>query len=113
MKAFLLVDIQNDFTSGGALYVPEGDQIVPIVNKLQEKFDLVIATQDWHPKDHQSFAPFHDKNPGDLIDLHGVPQVLWPVHCVQGTHGAEFVAALATEKIKTVFQRKRSKQLLK
>lgn len=105
MKALLLVDIQNDFTPSGALPVPDGDQILPVVNRLQDSFDLVIATQDWHPEDHKSFAVQHSKNPGELIDLNGIQQVLWPVHCVQGSAGAEFVDELKKEKIEKVFQK--------
>lgn len=104
MRALILVDIQNDFVPGGALAVAEGDQIVPIVNQLQGQFDLVVATQDWHPADHGSFAAHHPgKNPGEMIDLHGLPQVLWPVHCVQGTEGAAFVENLQMGTVADVF----------
>ena len=105
MKALILVDIQNDFCPGGALPVKEGDKIVPMVNKLQEKFDLIVATQDWHPKDHKSFASNHGKKPGEVIDLNGLEQILWPDHCVQGSMGAEFVPGLRTEKIARIFQK--------
>lgn len=95
MNALILVDIQNDFVPGGALAVPQGDHIVPVVNALQSCFDLVIATQDWHPADHGSFAANHPgRQPGELIELNGLPQILWPTHCVQGTVGAEFVPGL-------------------
>ena len=104
MKALILVDIQNDFLPGGALAVPEGDVIVPIVNRLQAVFPLVVATQDWHPADHGSFAANH---PGQAvfsqIDLNGLPQTLWPVHCVQGTPGAELAAGLHRERIAKIF----------
>ena len=104
MNALLLIDIQNDFLPGGALAVPEGDQIVPLVNKLQPRFELVLATQDWHPANHGSFAANHaGKAPGDRIDLHGLPQILWPVHCVQGTSGADFAPALNRERWEKVF----------
>ena len=104
MKALILVDIQNDFVPGGALPVPDGDQIVPLVNQLQKSFDLVVATQDWHPADHGSFAANHPgRKPGELIDLHGLPQILWPVHCVQGTRGAEFVPGLQRDRWDRVF----------
>ncbi len=83
----------------------EGDKIVPMVNKLQEKFDLIVATQDWHPKDHKSFASNHGKKPGEVIDLNGLEQILWPDHCVQGSMGAEFVPGLRTEKIARIFQK--------
>lgn len=95
MNALILVDIQNDFVPGGALAVPQGDQIVAVVNQLQPRFPLVVATQDWHPASHGSFAPNHPgRQLGEMIELGGLAQILWPTHCVQGTPGAEFVAAL-------------------
>ena len=95
MHALILVDIQNDFMPGGSLAVPEGDRIVPVANELMRHFDLVVATQDWHPPDHLSFASQHaDCDVGDVIELDGLEQILWPDHCVQGTTGAEFVAEL-------------------
>ena len=98
--ALIIVDIQNDFVPGGALAVNGGDHIVSTVNQLMPKYDLVVATQDWHPADHGSFAANHDgKAPGELIELNGLQQVLWPVHCVQGSEGAEFVADLDTARI--------------
>jgi nicotinamidase/pyrazinamidase len=106
MKALILVDIQNDFCKDGALEVPEGNMVVPIANQLMEKFDLVIATQDWHPANHKSFAANHlFRKPGMVIDLNGLEQVLWPIHCVQGSLGAEFVKDLNTEGIDHVFQK--------
>lgn len=99
-KALILVDIQNDFIPGGALAVPGGDEIVPIANSLMKKFGFVIATQDWHPPDHGSFASMHEgKKPGDKSILDGLPQILWPDHCVQGTPGAEFVSTLNSHAI--------------
>lgn len=95
MNALILVDIQNDFIPGGALAVPYGDEIMPVANRLQAKFDLIVATQDWHPPKHSSFAASHlGKNPGDWIELDGLRQILWPVHCVQGTLGADFAPGL-------------------
>lgn len=95
MKSLLLIDIQNDFLPGGALAVPDGDQVIPVANRLMPHYPLVVATQDWHPGDHLSFASQHPgKKPGDRIQLDGVEQILWPDHCVQGTEGAEFAAAL-------------------
>lgn len=106
MKALILVDIQNDFCRDGALEVPEGNMIVPIANQLMEKFDLVIATQDWHPADHKSFAANHlFRKPGMVIDLNGLEQILWPIHCVQGSLGAKFVNELNTEGIDHIFQK--------
>ena len=103
-KALILVDLQNDFLPGGALAVPEGDEVVPVANLLQLHFDRVVATQDWHPADHGSFAANHPgKSPGDLIQLAGQPQILWPVHCVQGTPGAELAPGLERPKIEKVF----------
>ncbi len=103
MRALILVDLQNDFAPGGALSVEGGDVIIPLINELIEKFDLVTATRDWHPEDHGSFAVHHDKKPGELITLGGQPQILWPVHCVQGSRGAEFIPGLNTDGIERVF----------
>jgi nicotinamidase/pyrazinamidase len=104
MKALILVDLQNDFMPGGALAVADGDQAVPVANRLMPHFDLVVATQDWHPADHLSFASQHDGcSVGEAIDLGGLEQVLWPDHCVQGTAGAEFHAKLNTDFIRRVF----------
>jgi len=105
-KALILVDLQNDFCEGGALAVNGGKGIIPLINQLQEKFEMIIATQDWHPSDHISFAANHEgKNIGDLIPLGEIQQILWPVHCVQNSKGAEFVEELNTEKITKVFQK--------
>lgn len=104
MKALLLIDIQNDFMPGGALAVPGADEIIPIVNNLMPQFDLIVATQDWHPADHGSFAANHPgKSVYDQIDLDGLPQTLWPVHCVQNTDGASFAPGLDTRRITRVF----------
>jgi len=104
MKALINVDIQNDFLPGGALAVPDGDLIVPIANRLQTMFPLVVATQDWHPANHGSFATNHaGKKVFEQIDLNGLPQTLWPVHCVQGTAGAELASGLQRERIAKIF----------
>ena len=106
MKALVLVDIQNDFLPTGALPVPRGDEVVAVANRLSPRFELVVATQDWHPADHGSFAANHaGKQPGDVIDLHGLRQILWPVHCVQHTSGAEFAPGLDTSRVARVFQK--------
>lgn len=105
MKALILVDLQNDFTPNGALPVPQGDQIVPLINELQNAFEWVVATQDWHPANHESFAVHHNKTPGEVIQLHGIEQMLWPVHCVQESKGAEFIAGLNMEKVAWVCQK--------
>ncbi len=104
MRALILTDIQNDFLPGGALAVPDGDRIIPLANKLQVAFPLVVATQDWHPPNHGSFAANHPgRKPFEQIDLGGLPQTLWPVHCVQNTSGAEFSPALDRARIARVF----------
>jgi nicotinamidase/pyrazinamidase len=104
MDALILVDLQNDFLPGGALAVREGDQVVPIANHLISKFACVVATQDWHPRNHGSFAANHPgKAVGEFISLGGLPQILWPAHAVQGTSGAAFAPGLETGKITRVF----------
>ena len=106
MKALVIVDVQNDFCPGGALTVPEGDQVVPLVNSFQGRFDLVVATQDWHPADHGSFAANHPgRKPGEVIELAGMKQILWPVHCVQHTSGAALHEGLDRSHIAKVFQK--------
>jgi nicotinamidase/pyrazinamidase len=106
MKALIIVDLQNDFLPGGALAVPRGDEIILLANRLQRRFDVVLATQDWHPPDHGSFASNHaGKKPGDRIMLDGIEQILWPVHCVQNTHGAEFAPSFNTKRIAHVFHK--------
>jgi nicotinamidase/pyrazinamidase len=106
MNALILVDIQNDFLPGGALAVPSGDEVIPIANRVRDRFDLVVATQDWHPPNHGSFAVSHPgKRPGDIVTLNGIEQVLWPVHCVQDTHGAEFAPGFDTGGIDRIFRK--------
>lgn len=106
MKCLVIVDIQNDFCPGGALAVPEGDRVVPLINRLAPRFDLVVATQDWHPAEHGSFAANHPgRKPGDVIDLDGLEQILWPAHCVQGTWGADFHPGLGRGRVARVFQK--------
>lgn len=106
MNALILVDIQNDFVPGGRLPVPAGNEIVKLVNELQDSFELVVATQDWHPSTHKSFATQHPgKKQFEIISLHGLDQVLWPDHCVQGTSGADFHSDLNTMKVEAVFRK--------
>ena len=106
MKALIVVDIQNDFLPGGSLAVTDGDPIISIVNALMKYFDFVVATQDWHPIDHESFASRHpNKKPGDKIILHGLDQVLWPDHCIQQTTGAEFSDRLDISQFNKIFQK--------
>lgn len=112
MKALLLIDIQNDFMPGGSLAVPGGDEIIPIINELMPKYDLVVATQDWHPENHGSFAANHPgKNIFEQILLDGLPQTLWPVHCVQNTGGALFAPGLDTRLIHRVFTKGMNPQI--
>ena len=98
MHALLVIDVQNDFCPGGALAVEDGDAIIPRINAMMDDFEAVILTQDWHPGDHSSFADSHPgKAPFEMIDMDYGPQVLWPVHCVQGTPGAAFHPDLRTD----------------
>ncbi|MFH1924742.1 MAG: isochorismatase family protein, partial [Planctomycetota bacterium] len=106
MNALVIVDVQNDFCPGGSLAVPEGDRVVPVINRLQARFDLVVATQDWHPPNHGSFAANHEgKKPGEVVDLGGLEQILWPVHCVEDTAGAAFHRDLDQARILRVFRK--------
>lgn len=102
--ALILVDLQNDFCAGGSLAVPGGDEVIPLANQLQSHFDIVIATKDWHPKDHASFASNHPgKKIGDLIEMNGLEQILWPDHCLQNTKGAELHPLLNISQIQAYF----------
>jgi nicotinamidase/pyrazinamidase len=104
MKALLIVDMQNDFMPGGPLAVPGADEIIPGINRLIPKFPLVVASQDWHPAGHCSFAASHPgKKEGEIVDVKGVLQILWPVHCVRNTKGAELVASLDQEAVASRF----------
>ena len=106
MKALLIVDVQNDFCPGGALEVPEGDRVVPVINSLLPHFDAVIQTQDWHPAGHHSFASAHNgKEPFDSIEMEYGNQVLWPDHCVQGSEGAAFHPDLETSKTQVIIRK--------
>lgn len=106
MRSLVIIDLQNDFMPGGALAVPDGDLIVPVINRLQGYFDLVTATQDWHPPRHVSFASNHPgEKPFNKIPLYGVDQILWPDHCVQGTQGAMFHPDLETDTISAIFRK--------
>ncbi|MCE0492586.1 bifunctional nicotinamidase/pyrazinamidase [Vibrio salinus] len=99
-KALLLVDIQNDFSPSGTLPVPDGDEIVPVINNILDQFDYVVATLDWHPENHGSFASqYTGKKPGDVVNLSGTEQILWPMHCVQNSEGAKFIPTLNTASI--------------
>lgn len=105
-EALIVIDVQNDFCPGGALAVAEGDAVVPVINNLQRSFDTVILTQDWHPGDHSSFAANHPgAEPFSMTEMPYGPQVLWPTHCVQGTGGAAFHTALATDRADLVIRK--------
>jgi nicotinamidase/pyrazinamidase len=107
--ALILVDVQHDFLPGGALAVTQGDEILPIIASLQPQFEHIVATQDWHPANHGSFAANHPgTHPGQQIELEGLPQILWPVHCVEGTFGADFPATLDRSRWQAVFQKGRN-----
>jgi len=106
MEALLVVDVQNDFCPGGALPVPAGDEVVPVINALAPRFTLVVASQDWHPPNHVSFASNHPgKRVLEVVEVAGQPQVLWPDHCVQGTKGAEFHPQLDTRPFRMVVRK--------
>ena len=106
MKALIIIDVQNDFMPGGPLEVSQGNVIVPLINRLQKQFDLVVTTQDWHPQDHKSFASNHlNRKPFEKTILNGLEQVLWPDHCVQGSKGAEFHSGLETKKVAANFRK--------
>jgi nicotinamidase/pyrazinamidase len=104
MRALIIVDIQNDFVKGGALAVNEGEQIIPLANYLMPNFDLVVATQDYHPEGHGSFAQVPD-DIGTLVDLNGLDQVLWPVHCVEETFGSKFVDGLEVDRFDKIIRK--------
>ncbi len=106
MRALLLVDLQNDFMPFGALPVADGDAVVPVANAIVSRFPLVVASQDWHPASHGSFASAHPGSaPGDVIELAGVDQVLWPDHCVQDMPGASFHSALDVGRVDHVVRK--------
>ncbi len=106
MKALIITDIQNDFLPGGALAVPGGDEIIDTVNDIQSRFPLVVATQDWHPPYHKSFASQHrGKKVMETIMLGDTEQILWPDHCVQGTAGAALSDKLSTKRIEALFRK--------
>jgi len=101
MKTLIITDVQHDFMPGGALGVPHANEIIPIINALIPHFEHVIATLDWHPENHVSFASTHGKKPGEMFGT----QILWPDHCVQNSHGANLVAGLKKEKIEAIFHK--------
>lgn len=111
MTALIIIDVQNDFIPGGALAVPGGDAVIPVINQLSNSYECVVATQDWHPEGHISFASAHGKQPGDIINISYGKQVLWPEHCVQGSSGADFHPALDTRPVQAVFHKGMNSQL--
>ncbi len=106
-KALIVVDVQNDFCEGGALAVPNANEIIPYLNLLMEDstYDEIILTQDWHPANHKSFASNNGKKVGESIELNGYSQFMWPDHCVQGSYGAEFHKDLNQEKVTYIVQK--------
>lgn len=105
-EALIVIDVQNDFCPGGALAVAGGDQIIPRINALMDEFQTVVLTQDWHPANHASFAANHaGAAPFSLTEMPYGPQVLWPVHCVQGTPGAAFHPDLRTDPAQLVIRK--------
>ncbi len=106
-KALLVVDVQNDFYSGGALAVPEADKINPKINSLlvKDEYKKVIGTQDWHPKNHKSFASTHDKEPFSEYEAEGIGPILWPDHCVQQTKGAKFNNEIYTKNFDLIIRK--------
>lgn len=107
MKALILVDLQNDFFPGGKLAVSRGDEILPAVNDLMAngKWDLIVATKDWHPADHCSFAENHGKQVGEKVIVESIEQILWPVHCVQNTHGADFASGWPSHQVDAIIHK--------
>lgn len=106
MDTLIIIDLQNDFLSGGTLAVPGAESIIPVINNIQHHFPLVIATQDWHPNNHISFASSHPgRKPFQEIELNGVKQMLWPTHCVQSSFGASLHKGLDQSKIETIFRK--------
>ncbi|MEC7895329.1 MAG: bifunctional nicotinamidase/pyrazinamidase [Bacteroidota bacterium] len=104
MNALILIDIQNDFLSGGSLEVPKGDEIIDNVNSIMDNYNIVVATKDWHPKDHISFASNHkNKNVGQIIKINNLDQMLWPDHCIKDSKGSEFPKKLDSHKIHKIF----------
>jgi nicotinamidase/pyrazinamidase len=112
MKALIIADIQYDFLPDGALGVPDGDKIIPLVNDIQKQFPLVVATQDWHPPRHRSFASTHrGKDVMETIMLGDIEQILWPDHCVQGTRGSALSDELSLHNVAAIFRKGMSPEI--
>jgi nicotinamidase/pyrazinamidase len=104
--ALLIIDVQNDFCPGGSLAVPEGDEVIPVINSISSAFPFVVATRDWHPAGHISFASTHSgKEPMETTTVDGIEQILWPEHCVQGSEGAAFRQGLDTRPVNLVLHK--------
>lgn len=104
-ECLLIVDVQNDFLPKGSLAVPEGDSIIPFINTIMSEYNYIIATQDWHPKEHISFFTNHrEKKMGDVLDIDGFSQILWTPHCVQNSYGAE-ISPLLAQKFHKIIQK--------
>ena len=104
MNALILIDIQNDFLPGGSLEVPKGDEIIDNVNSIMDNYNIVVATKDWHPKNHISFASNHkNKKVGQKIKINNLDQMLWPDHCIKDSKGSEFPEKLDSHKIHKIF----------
>ena len=100
MKALLVIDVQNDFLPGGPLEVKDGNNIISKINEIMSDYDVVVATKDWHPQNHISFASNHsNKSVGDIINLNGLNQILWPDHCIKDSYGSKFPEELNINKI--------------
>lgn len=105
-SALIIIDVQNDFCPGGSLAVKNGDTVVPVINAISKDFPLVVATQDWHPEGHVSFASSHTgKTPGDTVSLGKEVQLLWPDHCVQGSRGADFHPGLDLRPVQFIVRK--------
>ena len=105
-RVLLIIDVQNDFCPGGSLAVESGDEVVPVINAILPLFSRVVATQDWHPPDHVSFASSHPgRKPLDVVDAGGIEQVLWPDHCIQATRGAELHPRLSVGRVELVLRK--------
>ena len=105
MKALVIIDVQNDFCPGGALAVPEGDAVVPVINEIGNGYDVLVATRDWHPEGHVSFASRHGKEPGTQIKLDIGEQMLWPDHCRQSSRGADFHPDLDIRRVRCIIHK--------
>ena len=104
MNALILIDIQNDFLPGGSLEVPNGDEIIDNINSIMDNYSMVVATKDWHPKNHISFASNHNnKKAGQIIKINNLDQILWPDHCIKDSKGSEFSEKLDSHKIHKIF----------